>query len=974
MEREVVEVLSRAASQEPSVFKLAERQLKAWETHRGFYPSLFAAYTNCSLELNVRWQAILYLKNGIDRYWRKSAPHALSEDEKAALRSQLLLCLNEPIKQLATQVAVLIARIARQDCPHDWPALLPTLIGGVRSTDPAVQNGSLFAFKHVTSALASKRLAAGRKVFHQLTENVFDFMLTLWSHHCETVFGLVNGRTVEFSQLSISLENARMSLKVLRLLFVNGFEDFSNREGPQSFISQLIERTAPYLELRSQLRDTHDAKSLVEKTLILFTKVLLDGQSGNVTEFIPFLKQSLDYAAHFAFNEAFSGLLFERFLVNCLVLMKNILDCDHYRPPKDKNEAPPNPLVIQAFQVKLAYFNYSSLVDLCHRLVTRYLPLTQEELDDWDCNPEDFAIQETGEAWKYSLRPCVEALFVSLFSEFRLSLCSTLVDMIKQVEGEISPTDSQAVLIKEAVYNAAGLVCYDLSEDFDYNELFSNHLIRDLGNRNPSLKIVRRRIIWLMGQWVGVNMSIDLRPMLYKALVTCLDPNEDLVTRLTATMSLQDAVDEYEFRTEQFLPFLESTSALLFQLLHEVEECETKMHVLRSFSLLIERVGPEIRPYSDALIHYLPELWEKSADHNLLRTNIVCTLRYLVQALGVTSVQLYPLVLPIIQYGTDLDQPAHVYLLDDALDLWHVLLLFSPRLTPEILHLFGRMSLLLELGSERLRVCLRIITSYVLLGPSDFVQTYFDILLPHFVSLLRNVKDEGIVVLMQITDDLVCSLPDVVPSLFKPLLKNVLANLFGDVSRTSSATITNYLCLVGRLLLQNVTVFSELISELATGLHRESTLVLTTLLDLWLSRFESMVQLKHRKLTGLAMSSLLTSGISGVLEQFPAIIDVCNTALHSVHRCDESGRVYDALLVRTPDEDEDEDDESDGTEEYVRRVKLKAADPVHTIVLRDYFKTKMERLQSEIGQVQFDSLMQTIDTETTQQLNAFLNA
>ena len=64
-------------------------------------------------------------------------------------------------------------------------------------------------------------------------------------------------------------------------------------------------------------------------------------------------------------------------------------------------------------------------------------------------------------------------------------------------------------------------------------------------------------------------------------------------------------------------------------------------------------------------------------------------------------------------------------------------------------------------------MCLRIITSYVLLGPSDFVQvendtyvfsrlnvilsqTYFDILLPHFVSLLRNVKDEGIVVLMQV--------------------------------------------------------------------------------------------------------------------------------------------------------------------------------------------------------------------------------
>ena len=34
-------------------------------------------------------------------------------------------------------------------------------------------------------------------------------------------------------------------------------------------------------------------------------------------------------------------------------------------------------------------------------------------------------------------------------------------------------------------------------------------------------------------------------------------------------------------------------------------------------------------------------------------------------------------------------------------------------------------------------------------------------------------------------------------------------------------------------------------------------------------------------------------------------------------------RLTSALLVRTPDEDEDEDDESDGTEEYVRRVKVR---------------------------------------------------
>ena len=57
-----------------------------------------------------------------------------------------------------------------------------------------------------------------------------------------------------------------------------------------------------------------------------------------------------------------------------------------------------------------------------------------------------------------------------------------------------------------------------------------------------------------------------------------------------------------------------------------------------------------------SLIQYLPELWQRSADHNLLQCGIVVTLKYLVQALAALSVSLHPLVVPIIQYGTDLQR------------------------------------------------------------------------------------------------------------------------------------------------------------------------------------------------------------------------------------------------------------------------------------------------------------------------------
>lgn len=107
----VLQVLTQATSQDTAVLKPAEEQLKQWETQPGFYSVLLNIFTNHSLDINVRWLAVLYFKNGIDRYWRRVAPHALSEEEKSTLRAGLITNFNEPINQIATQIAVLIAKL-----------------------------------------------------------------------------------------------------------------------------------------------------------------------------------------------------------------------------------------------------------------------------------------------------------------------------------------------------------------------------------------------------------------------------------------------------------------------------------------------------------------------------------------------------------------------------------------------------------------------------------------------------------------------------------------------------------------------------------------------------------------------------------------------------------------------------------------------------------------------------------------------
>jgi hypothetical protein len=78
---------------------------------------------------------------------------------------------------------------------------------------------------------------------------------------------------------------------------------------------------------------------------------------------------------------------------------------------------------------------------------------------------------------------------------------------------------------------------------------------------------------------------------------------------------------------------------------------------------------------------------------------------------------LYPFILPIINYCVDKNQPEHVYLYEDALELWEVTLENAPEQTPELLSLFPHLITLLDMGNESLRIVLSLIRAYSLLAP-----------------------------------------------------------------------------------------------------------------------------------------------------------------------------------------------------------------------------------------------------------------
>ncbi|OBS80045.1 hypothetical protein A6R68_21754, partial [Neotoma lepida] len=442
-------VLTQATSQDTAVLKPAEEQLRQWETQPGFYSVLL----------------------------------------------------------IATQIAVLIAKVARLDCPRQWPELIPTLVESVKVQDDLRQHRALLTFYHVTKTLASKRLAADRKLFYDLASGIYNFACSLWNHHTDTFLQQVSSGN-ESAVLS-SLERTLLSLKVLRKLTVNGFvEPHKNME-----------------------------------------VMLLDFLDQHPISFTPLIQRSLEFSVSYVFTEVGEGVTFERFIVQCMNLIKMIVKNYAYKPSK----------------------NFE-------------------------------AVEETGgDSWKYSLRPCTEVLFIDIFHEYNQTLTPVLLEMMQTLQGPTNVEDMNALLIKDAVYNAVGLAAFELFDSVDFDQWFKNQLL-------PELQVSHNR------------------------------------------------------------QYLETMFTLLFQLLQQVTECDTKMHVLHVLSCVIERVN--IRPYVGCLVQYLPLLWKQSEEHNMLRCAILTTLIHLVQGLGAESKNLYPFLLPVIQLSTDVSQPPHVYLLEDGLELW----------------------------------------------------------------------------------------------------------------------------------------------------------------------------------------------------------------------------------------------------------------------------------------------------------------
>ena len=480
------QVLTSASSADQQQVKTGAQQLQNWEKQPGFYSSLQSVFVDTSLPVEVRYLSAIQLKNGIDKYWRKTASNAIKKDEKALIRSRCLQAgINEPDHRLALQNALVIAKIVRFEYPNDWsvcenilrnsstltccrPEAIPSIIDSLRQASQSPNNSAhlnriltilLYVIKELSTGKLLRTKANLQSVAPEILQvlgGVYVDKVRTWRSFIET------GGDDEGGALD-TIEQSLLAIRVLRRLIIAGY-DSPNRHAELTEFWNVIgnQLDEMLLIVINESPSLHPSvQRLVEKHLIQFSKLhlimvqehpagfaLLPDSTNLARAYWNLIKKfgqtfglhSFDHLSQIGDHGdadddqtpvmetmTLKGLLLLR---GCAKMVFNPAQTFKYQQPADKEEK------MQARELMRNDLLHESFAqEVMETLVTEFFVFRARDLRDWDDEPEEWERREEGEGdvWEFSIRSCSEKLFLDLVINYKDLLVPPLLSVFQNV-------------------------------------------------------------------------------------------------------------------------------------------------------------------------------------------------------------------------------------------------------------------------------------------------------------------------------------------------------------------------------------------------------------------------------------------------------------------------------------------------------------------------------------------------------------
>ncbi|KAG5973886.1 hypothetical protein E4U55_000197 [Claviceps digitariae] len=985
--------LQSATGNDHAQRQAAGQQLAAWEQTPGYYSSLQATPSD------VRFLAVIQLKNGIDKYWRLYAAQSkngIKPEEKNMIRSRLLQgTIDEEERSFAMHNAFVVAKVIRIDYPTDWPDALSSIIALLRSTKDGNQKqlyGTLEVLLRVVKELGSARLKKSQTSLQSMTPEIVYVLNEIYADKSNSWLSFLrSGNQGTQADANMAMFNSLLALKILRRLVIVGYErphtDVSVEQfwtSSQNQFGQLLGFVGHNSTLPSDYQD------LVGKHLLQFAKLHIDMADKHAASFsvlpnsLPLVHAYWDLVSKFAqvFDTSggirqgsgsvntskakVEGPLQERLALKGLLLLRNCIriafqpaQTFKYRTPEVKTEQEQAKTIIKTDLLK-----DDLVIQIVNCIISHLFVFRRSDLELWEDDPQEWEQQEQseGNAYEWEVRPCAEKLFLDLLTNFKQLIIPPLLSYFQTAQ---SPQADIAT--KEAVYTAMGLAAAHVSDVFNFDGVLASTIVNDAQQQGGLYKVLRRRIAILISQWAPVKLADESRPTVYQIFQHFLNPNDetnDVVVRITAARELRWIADELGFSAEAFLPYTADVLSQLIQLVQSVDVDETKLAILESVRLLVMRLETQASQFGDQLMAALPTVWQGcGSEEYMIKQAIIAIFTALVMSMGETSQRYHNAMIPLLSEAARPGSDLHVHLIDESLELWNAILMQSKApLTPELTGLADLALPLLEYQSETASQALSAIESYILIAPSAMLE---DGLRRHTLAALSGTLDSKsreqvrlgtvcIEYLISAASELGGSngVSVVVQDMLETgFMNKIMTNLHDaweahqttgpnrKISKLNTITEGDYFTILARVALAEPNMFVQMLTAFG-GLDQ----VWPWLAAEWFSHLSSMDHPERQKLYLLGLTRLLELPPpmqEHTLAKLQDYFDMWTLVTIEVQEGNPSGP--DTLIwheLETTDYD---------TPKSILEQQTTAKDPVHSVPTFGFIATRLQDLVARVG-------------------------
>ena len=467
-------VLQSASSSDQQQVKTGAQQLQNWEKEPYYHSALQTLHVDYSLPVELRYLAVIQLKNGIDKYWRKTATNAITKDEKEFIRSRCLESgVKEPDPRLALQISIIIGKIIRYDYPQDWPdimtSILENLLISQRPGSPLQITRTLLVLLYAVKELSTARLQRSRAKLQSTAPEIMGRLSNVYFEQVSKwMTFLKDGGEDEGGALG-SLEQSLLALRTLRRLIIAGY-DFPNRDQDICSIwTSLGSQFADTLALVQGISNTihADPQQLIEKHLIQISKLHLEMAKSHPTGYSLLPHSDALTRAYWGLIHQFSGSygsqnprpaqrieigtdgdvdgdlevsLLEKVSLKGLLLIRacvkmvfNPAQVIKFQQAEDKEE---RKQAKELLRYKLLTEDFAG--EIMEILVSKFFVFTPRDLKQWEEEPDEWEKSQegAGEDWEFSIRTCSEKLFLDLIINYKQRLVQPLLEVIRGVAGK----------------------------------------------------------------------------------------------------------------------------------------------------------------------------------------------------------------------------------------------------------------------------------------------------------------------------------------------------------------------------------------------------------------------------------------------------------------------------------------------------------------------------------------------------------